>query len=78
MLTIANSILIIIAYTLGVIVGQKLKVGEKVEMPSPVKVVNKIREDIKESKEIKEFEINLENIENYNGTSLGQKPQNVR
>lgn len=73
MLIIANSILIIIAYTIGVIVGQKLRAGERVEIPSPVKAINNIKEEVKTSKLNSEFEFNLDNIENYNGTSLGQK-----
>ena len=54
-------------------IGQKTSKGEEITIPTPTKVIN----EIKENRERKiEDEMNakmLENINNYNGTSLGQK-----
>lgn len=68
-------VFIIISFILGARVGQKIVKGEevKIELPNPV---NKIREhkEIKEAeKEQTKMDIMVENIDNYDGTDLGQK-----
>lgn len=66
-------VLIFLAFIIGLHYGSKIKNNEPIEIPNYVK---KIREH-KEVKEIiKENEImqtNLKNIENYDGTSIGQE-----
>lgn len=68
-------ILCIVCFFIGAKVGQKVVKGETLEAPSlnPVKIY----EDYKESKEAKleqeKNKIISENIDNYDGTAIGQK-----
>lgn len=73
------AILNFFAFVLGLHYGSKVKNNEPIEMPklNPVKIV---KENIRENKEskVKEKEqlieeINLYNIDNYDGTGLGQR-----
>lgn len=63
----------IVCLLIGVEIGQKTSKGEKVTIPAPTKIIT----EIKENRERKmEEELNakmLDNINNYNGTALGQK-----
>lgn len=72
-------VLIFFAFIVGLHYGSKVKENKTIELPTinPVKI---IKNNIKESREIKQKqheelieEINLENIDNYNGTGIGQK-----
>lgn len=64
------------SFVIGVYMGQKLNRNEKIEV-NPIKVVEEHIEDRKIKKEIKEetskLEIMLDNIDNYDGTGIGQK-----
>ena len=68
-----ETIINIMCLLIGVRIGQKTSKGEEITIPTP----NKIITEIKENRERKmEEELNakmLENINNYNGTALGQK-----
>ena len=68
-------IFIIIAYTLGLKNGQKLKNNEEKKMPEikPVKIVRNEIESFEEKKRQATFETMMSNIDNYDGTGLGQK-----
>ena len=68
-------IFIIIAYTLGLKNGQKLKNNEEIKMPeiNPVKIVRNEIESFEEKKRQDAFETMMSNIDNYDGTGLGQK-----
>lgn len=59
----------------GIKLGQKITNNEPIELPkieNPVKVIQR-KKQIKEDEEaMKIMERNLENIENYDGTSNGQ------
>ena len=68
-------IFIIIAYTLGLKNGQKLKNNEEIKMPeiNPVKIVRNEIERFEEKKRQATFETMMSNIDNYDGTGLGQK-----
>lgn len=74
---IINCILIIIAYTIGLINGQKIKKEEKIIMPNPIQVLKekKIEKElISETKDEQEkINIMLYNIDSYDGTGIGQK-----
>ena len=64
-----------VCFFLGAKVGQKVKKDEPIQMPS-LNPMKPIRE--RESRRITERELNkinviLQNIDNYDGTSLGQK-----
>ena len=68
-------IFIIIAYTLGLKNGQKLKNNEEIKMPeiNPAKIVRNEIESFEEKKRQSTFETMMSNIDNYDGTGLGQK-----
>lgn len=66
---------ILVAYTLGLKNGQKLKNNEEIKLPeiNPVKVIKNEMENYEEKKKQEINEINMFNIDNYDGTSLGQR-----
>jgi len=66
---------ILASYTLGLRNGQKLAKKEEITMPemNPVKVINKQIESVEQKKEQKAFDIMMSNIDNYDGTGLGQR-----
>jgi len=65
------------SFLLGLHYGSKVKKDEKIEIPNPTKIVTKHIEEKKykeqTGKEQEIEEINLYNIDNYDGTGLGQK-----
>lgn len=66
---------ILVSYTLGLKNGQKLKNNEEIKLPeiNPVKVIKNEIENYEEKKKQEINEINMFNIDNYDGTGLGQK-----
>lgn len=74
-----TTLLNLCCFYFGVKTGQKVVKGEEVTLPSinPVKAVGTAietyKEDKRQKKEEENFNINLENIENYDGTGIGQK-----
>jgi hypothetical protein len=70
-------VLIFLSFITGLHYGSKIKNNEVIELPNPVRAVK----EYKETKKIEEKldreqqieEINLANIESYNGTQEGQK-----
>ena len=72
-------VFILVAYTLGLRNGQKLRDNEKIELP---KLKEPIKEIIKSAKKYdnlgltKEEQISWDNINNYNGSPESQKPIN--
>lgn len=72
-------VFILLAFILGLVFGCKLRNNEKITVPNlnPVKTISKHKQEknIQRNKELEEeiLKINLENIENYDGTELGQK-----
>ena len=72
---IVFGIFIIVAFTLGIVLGQKLNKGEEIKV-NPVEIVQEKVEEYKEKKENKinqeELETMLKNIDNYDGSSIGQ------
>lgn len=68
---------ILFAFIKGIELGQRLNRNERIEIKNPVAVTSeklkehKINKASAEEQEI--MKINLENIDNYNGSSLGQK-----
>lgn len=68
-------IFIIIAYTLGLKNGQKLKNDEEIKMPeiNPVKIVRNEIETFEQKKKQDAYDTMMANIDNYDGTGLGQK-----
>lgn len=71
-----SMVLIFLAFITGLHYGSKIKSGEVIEIPNPVKEIKKHKEIKKIAKKIDKEqqieEINLANIDSYDGTDLGQ------
>lgn len=74
-LLILFGIFIIVAYTLGLRNGQKLRNNEEIKMPevNPVKIVRNEIEVFEQKKKKDVYDTIMANIDNYDGTGLGQK-----
>lgn len=78
-LIIAVGLMNILCLFFGVWIGQKTVKGERVEIKSslealnPVKLYRDSQEKRAAAKEQDKLNTILDNIENYNGTSIGQK-----
>ena len=68
-------IFIILAYTLGLKNGQKLKNNEEIKMPevNPIKIVRNEIDAFEQRKKQDIYDTIMANIDNYDGTGLGQK-----
>ena len=68
-------VFILVAYSLGLKNGQRISKNEEVVMPNinPVKVVTEEIEKHEEKKKQQAYEIMMSNIDNYDGTGLGQQ-----
>ena len=73
---IVFGIFIMSSFIIGVILGQKLNRNEKIEV-NPVKAIEDYKEEREYKREIQQeqtkLDIMLENIDNYDGTGIGQK-----
>lgn len=76
-LVISIGIMNILCFFIGAKVGQKVIKGEDIKLPNPIKAIEETKETWEFKKEQEEenkrLKIQLENIDNYNGTPLGQK-----
>lgn len=68
-------VFLILAFIIGARVGQKIVKGEevKVDVPHPVEAIKEHLEKKEIEKEQSRIEIMMNNIDNYDGTALGQK-----
>lgn len=68
-------VFIILAYTLGLKNGQKLKNNEEIKMPevNPIKIVRNEIDAFEQRKKQDVYDTIMANIDNYDGTGLGQK-----
>ena len=68
-------VFILLAYTLGLRNGQKVSNNEEIKMPelNPVTVISNEIEKHEDRKKQEAYEIMMSNIDNYDGTGLGQK-----
>ncbi len=68
-------VFILLSYTLGLKNGQRLSKKEDITLPecNPIKVVKKEIEDHELKKKQEALEVMMSNIDNYDGTSAGQK-----
>lgn len=70
-------VLIFLSFITGLHYGSKIKSGEVIEVPNPVqkikekKEIRKIEEKLDKEQQIED--INLSNIDSYNGSDLGQQ-----
>lgn len=74
-LIIGIGIMNILCFLIGAKTGQKVIKGESIELPNanPIKVMETIKEDRRQKKEEEIENTNRYNIDNYDGTGLGQK-----
>lgn len=65
----------VLSFFIGAKVGQKVVKGETLETPlkSPVKAYEEHKEQVEQKREQERLQIISENIDNYDGTGLGQK-----
>lgn len=80
LLVLEIGMLCIVCFFIGAKVGQKVSKGEDIKIPNPVEIIDNVKER-KEYREEqienqKEFNTNLDNINNYDGTGLGQRDFN--
>ena len=66
---------ILLSYTLGLKNGQKLSKSEEITLPqlNPVKIIQSEIETHEERKKQDQLDIMMSNIDNYDGTGIGQK-----
>ena len=71
-------VFIILAYTLGLKNGQKLKNNEEIKMLeiNPIKIVRNEIDAFEQRKKQDVYDTIMANIDNYDGTGLGQKDIN--
>lgn len=73
---ITLGIFMLLSFVLGAYVGQRVVKGESIEV-NPIKAIEEHKEEKKARKQIEQekskFDIMLENIDNYDGTGIGQK-----
>ncbi len=68
-------VFILLSYTLGLKNGQKLSKSESITLPelNPVKIIQSEIETHEEKKKQDQFDIMMSNIDNYDGTGIGQQ-----
>lgn len=66
-------IFMLLAFLVGVKTAQKVQNDETVEIPNPIKIVEEIKEHKEQKEKEKAVDVMLENIDNYDGTGIGQK-----
>lgn len=72
---VVSAITCITAYTLGLMAGQRLSKGKEIKLFEPPKFeIASLKVDKQEVKEVENYKTMIENIDNYDGTSIGQKP----
>ena len=69
-----TGLLCILSFTIGAKTGQKVVKGEEIKIvKNPVKMVEEYIDNKERKKELEKEKIIAENIDNYDGTSIGQK-----
>jgi hypothetical protein len=74
-LIIGVGLMNVLCFLIGAKTGQKASKGEEITLPNlnPIEVVREHEETKQQKKEEDNFNTMLENIEVYDGTSIGQK-----
>lgn len=66
----------LLSFLIGAVIGQKTKNNEKIKL-NPIKIIQENREEkkiqIENDRRYEIDKLNFENIDNYNGSSFGQK-----
>lgn len=71
--TVLIALINLLSFYLGAKIGQTVAKGEKLEIPTPVKVIEEVKETRERKKEQDKLNTMLENINNYDGTGFGQR-----
>ena len=71
---IAVGTLNVVCFFVGAKVGQKVAQGKEIETPNlnPIDIIHQQKEKREARAEREKYDTILKNIDNYNGTSLGQ------
>ena len=68
------SILNIVCFLIGAKVAQMMYKNKEIKIiPNPVEKIKEYKEEVEQDKEMEKFKVIAENIDNYTGTSIGQK-----
>lgn len=75
LLILAVGLISAINFFLGAKVGQKVVRGEDIEIPvkTPVQAIREAKDNFEYRREQERLQIISDNIDNYDGTGLGQK-----
>ena len=73
MLITITTLLNMCCFLLGARIRQKVDKGEDIEMPKPITTIQEFNANREVQKEIERDRVINENIDNYNGTPLGQQ-----
>ena len=76
LLVLITGTLIIISVVVGANLGQKIERGEDIELPTPktpMQIIRETKDRKTAEREQTKMDAILQNIENYNGTSIGQR-----
>ena len=57
----------------GAMIGVKVGKGKDLTLPNPIKAIEEHKEKVEKQAERETFEINMANIDIYDGTELGQR-----
>lgn len=70
-IAVVTGVLCILSFTIGAIIGQKVVKQEPIKIPTPK--IESFEEKRERRLEAERNDIILANIDNYNGTGLGQQ-----
>lgn len=75
LIVLVTGALCVACFFVGAKVGQKVSKGEEIKLPSPdpIKAIREHKDKKKADNESKRLEVIMQNIDNYDGTSRGQK-----
>lgn len=63
----------IVCFITGAKIGQFAAQNKEIKLPNPINALEEYREKLEERKEREREDIMLENINNYDGTGMGQQ-----
>ena len=74
-LILSTGLLNVLCFFIGSKLGQKVAKGESIEMPNlnPMDMVRNHKDKMQARAETERMNVILQNIDNYNGTEVGQK-----
>ena len=73
LLVITVGTISIVSFFIGARLGQKVAKGEAIEMPNPFDIAEERKEKREAKAEKTRNDIIMSNIDNYNGTDVGQR-----